>query len=97
MVEFWIQMSSFLILLLHFTGDAATTMEATTMEATSQEARADCSVLDYIMLVMRVAELLLITVITVLLIRARGNQRPPEDNTVNTDEDEDDGVVKYEN
>ncbi|XP_027128008.1 uncharacterized protein LOC109137507 isoform X2 [Larimichthys crocea] len=96
---------------------AATTMEAaTTMVATSQEARADCSVLDYIMLVMRVAELLLITVITVLLIRARGNQRPPEDNTVsysarrrrvmrsgaadsqvNTDEDEDDGVVKYEN
>ncbi|KAG8012912.1 hypothetical protein GBF38_020871 [Nibea albiflora] len=60
-------------------------------------ARADCSVLDYIMLVMRVAELLLITVITVLLIRARGNQRPPEGNTVNNDEDEDDGVVTYEN
>ncbi|XP_044025129.1 uncharacterized protein LOC122863073 isoform X8 [Siniperca chuatsi] len=42
----------------------------------------DCSALNYIMLVMRVAELLLITAITVLLIRARGNQRPPDDNTV---------------
>ncbi|XP_044025077.1 uncharacterized protein LOC122863056 isoform X8 [Siniperca chuatsi] len=42
----------------------------------------DCSALSYIMLVMRVAELLLITAITVLLIRARGNQRPPDDNTV---------------
>ncbi|XP_051264323.1 uncharacterized protein LOC127367995 isoform X2 [Dicentrarchus labrax] len=79
-------------------------------------ARTDWSVLNYIMLVMRVAELLLITVITVLLIRARGNQRPPDDSTVlnsegsravrrsgpaasqvNNDEDEDDGVVKYEN
>ncbi|XP_042246107.1 uncharacterized protein LOC121882140 [Thunnus maccoyii] len=40
----------------------------------------DCSALSYIMLVMRVAELLLITVITVLLFRARGNQRPPDDN-----------------
>ncbi|XP_067428011.1 uncharacterized protein [Thunnus thynnus] len=42
--------------------------------------RTDCSALSYIMLVMRVAELLLITVITVLLFRARGNQRPPDDN-----------------
>ncbi|XP_067428007.1 uncharacterized protein [Thunnus thynnus] len=42
----------------------------------------DCSALSYIMLVMRVAELLLITVITVLLFRARGNQRPPDDNIV---------------
>ncbi|XP_042246109.1 uncharacterized protein LOC121882141 isoform X2 [Thunnus maccoyii] len=40
----------------------------------------DCSALSYIMLVMHVAELLLITVITVLLFRARGNQRPPDDN-----------------
>ncbi|XP_045917580.1 uncharacterized protein LOC123978375, partial [Micropterus dolomieu] len=38
-------------------------------------ARTDRSALDYIMLVMRVAELLLITVITVLLIRARGARR----------------------
>ncbi|XP_049445789.1 uncharacterized protein LOC125896881 isoform X2 [Epinephelus fuscoguttatus] len=49
------------------------------------------SALDYIMLVMRVAELLFITVITVLLIRAPGNQRPPDDNTVHHD-----GTVKYE-
>ena len=36
--------------------------------------RTDCSALSYIMLVMRVAELLLITVITVLLFRARGEK-----------------------
>ncbi|KAI3364583.1 hypothetical protein L3Q82_011356 [Scortum barcoo] len=41
-----------------------------------------CSALNYIMLVMRVAELVLITAITVLLIRAAGKQRPPDDNTV---------------
>ncbi|XP_045916832.1 uncharacterized protein LOC123977865 isoform X2 [Micropterus dolomieu] len=40
------------------------------------------SALDYIMLVIRVVELLLFSVITVLLIRARGNQRAPGDNTV---------------
>ncbi|KAI3364556.1 hypothetical protein L3Q82_011338 [Scortum barcoo] len=45
-------------------------------------ARTGCSALNYIMLVMRVAELVLITVITVLLIRAAGKQRPPDDNTV---------------
>ncbi|XP_023253272.1 uncharacterized protein LOC111647827 isoform X3 [Seriola lalandi dorsalis] len=45
-------------------------------------AAADCSALTFIMLLMRVAELLLITVITVLLVRARGNQRAPECNTV---------------
>ncbi|XP_062294740.1 uncharacterized protein LOC133999540 [Scomber scombrus] len=44
---------------------------------------ADCSALSYIMLVMRVAELVLITVVTVLLFRARaGNQRAPDDHTV---------------
>nr|XP_046228743.1 uncharacterized protein LOC124050337 isoform X7 [Scatophagus argus] len=91
--------------------------------------RTDRSVLDYMMLVLRVAELLLITLIAVLLIRAAGKQRPPDDNTVshsvrrrtarrsgaaasqvkvssdrrwwcvqvNNDEDEDEGVVKYEN
>ena len=37
-------------------------------------ARTDCSVVDYIMLVLRVAELVLITVITVLLIRAPGKK-----------------------
>ncbi|XP_071324188.1 uncharacterized protein [Trachinotus anak] len=50
--------------------------------ATTQEARTDCSALTFIMLLMRVAELLLITVITVLLLRAAGNQRPADDNTV---------------
>ncbi|XP_022614605.1 uncharacterized protein LOC111231673 isoform X2 [Seriola dumerili] len=45
-------------------------------------AATDCSALTFIMLLMRVAELLLITVITVLLVRARGNQRAPECNTV---------------
>nr|XP_046228766.1 uncharacterized protein LOC124050347 [Scatophagus argus] len=75
----------------------------------STAARTDRSVLDYMMLVLRVAELLLITLIAVLLIRAAGKQRPPDDNTVshsdrrwwcvqvNNDEDEDEGVVKYEN
>ncbi|KAM8726261.1 uncharacterized protein AB9X84_002768 isoform 2-T2 [Acanthopagrus schlegelii] len=65
-------------------------------------ARTDCSVVDYIMLVLRVAELVLITVITVLLIRAPGNQRPVRRSgaaasQVDHDEDEDDGVMKYEN
>ncbi|XP_044185764.1 uncharacterized protein LOC122965669 [Thunnus albacares] len=58
-------------------GVAETTTEPETTTSTTQE---DCSALSYIMLVMRVAELLLITVITVLLFRARGNQRPPDDN-----------------
>nr|XP_029137225.1 uncharacterized protein LOC109999734 isoform X2 [Labrus bergylta] len=58
----------------------------------------DCtgsSDLDLVMLALRVAELLLITVITVLLFRARGNQRPPDDITVYYDGDE--GSVNYEN
>ncbi|XP_073349587.1 uncharacterized protein [Pagrus major] len=67
-----------------------------------QLARTDCPVVNYIMLVLRVAELVLITVITVLLIRAGGNQRPVRRSRaaasqVDHDEDEDDGVVKYEN
>uniref|UniRef100_UPI0037E957FC uncharacterized protein n=1 Tax=Semicossyphus pulcher TaxID=241346 RepID=UPI0037E957FC len=52
--------------------------------------RRDRSVLDIIMLVLRVAELLLITVVTVLLFRARGNQRARDDDTVHHDGD--DGV-----
>ncbi|XP_041815369.1 uncharacterized protein LOC121622469 isoform X2 [Chelmon rostratus] len=60
---------------------APPTSTSTTTTATP-DARTDCSVVNYIMLVMRVAELVLITVITVLLIRARGRQRPPDDNTV---------------
>ncbi|XP_041814665.1 uncharacterized protein LOC121621980 isoform X2 [Chelmon rostratus] len=60
----------------------STTTTTTTTATATQEARTDCSVVNYIMLVMRVAELVLITVITVLLIRARGRQRPPDDNTV---------------
>ncbi|XP_053193537.1 uncharacterized protein LOC128377597 [Scomber japonicus] len=61
-------------------GEATTTKPETTA---TQEACADCSALSYIMLVMRVAELVLITVVTVLLFRARaGNQRPPDDHTV---------------
>ncbi|XP_036942546.1 uncharacterized protein LOC119012647 isoform X1 [Acanthopagrus latus] len=74
----------------------------TTSSTTAQGARTDCSVVDYIMLVLRVAELVLVTVITVLLIRAPGNQRPVRRSgaaasQVDHDEDEDDGVVKYEN
>ncbi|XP_067428890.1 mucin-22-like isoform X3 [Thunnus thynnus] len=57
---------------------AATTTTSATKDATITSQ--DCSALSYIMLVMHVAELLLITVITVLLFRARGNQRPPDDN-----------------
>nr|XP_046228771.1 uncharacterized protein LOC124050350 [Scatophagus argus] len=107
----------------------STTKASQTVKSTEHEARTDCSVLDYMMLVLRVAELLLITLIAVLLIRAAGKQRPPDDNTVshsvrrrtarrsgaaagqvkvssdrrwwcvqvNNDEDEDEGVVKYEN
>ncbi|XP_067428771.1 uncharacterized protein [Thunnus thynnus] len=56
--------------------------ETTTEPETTSTTQEDCSALSYIMLVMRVAELLLITVITVLLFRARGNQRPPDDNIV---------------
>ncbi|XP_042359620.1 uncharacterized protein LOC121955648 [Plectropomus leopardus] len=56
------------------------------------QACAGRSALDYIMLVMRVAEILLITVITVLLFRAPWSQRPPDDNTVVRD-----GTVNYEN
>nr|XP_046228721.1 uncharacterized protein LOC124050332 isoform X2 [Scatophagus argus] len=109
-------------------GEEATATTATTT-TTTQDTRTDRSVLDYMMLVLRVAELLLITLIAVLLIRAAGKQRPPDDNTVshsvrrrtarrsgaaagqvkvssdrrwwcvqvNNDEDEDEGVVKYEN
>ncbi|XP_062292877.1 uncharacterized protein LOC133997321 [Scomber scombrus] len=52
-------------------------------DAVKLPVHADCSALIYIMLVMRVAELVLITVVTVLLFRARaGNQRPPDDHTV---------------
>ncbi|XP_071391083.1 uncharacterized protein [Centroberyx affinis] len=64
------------------------------------EAYTDCSVLNYVMLALRVAELFLITVITALLIRswrrARGNQTPPDDNIVHNDDDDDDGTVNYD-
>ncbi|XP_067428010.1 uncharacterized protein [Thunnus thynnus] len=67
----------------------STTIQSSTKAATTTTATKDatitpqdCSALSYIMLMMRVAELLLITVITVLLFRARGNQRPPDDNIV---------------
>ncbi|XP_035535113.1 uncharacterized protein LOC118341048 [Morone saxatilis] len=79
------------------TPSTTTSTTASTTTSTKQEACTDWSVLNYIMLVMRVAELLLITVITVLLIRARGNQRPPDDSTVHRDEDGHDGTVNYEN
>ncbi|KAM8725837.1 uncharacterized protein AB9X84_002513 [Acanthopagrus schlegelii] len=99
-------------------GEETTTITTTkpppTDSASSElTARTDCSVVDYIMLVLRVAELVLITVITVLLIRAPGNQRPVRRSgaeasqvkirsdrscvQVDHDEDEVDGVVKYEN
>ncbi|CAJ1077890.1 uncharacterized protein LOC117824306 [Xyrichtys novacula] len=45
-----------------------------------------CSSLDWIMLSLRVSELVLITVITVLLFRASGNHRPPNDFTVSMTE-----------
>ncbi|XP_034555986.1 uncharacterized protein LOC117824562 [Notolabrus celidotus] len=54
-----------------------------------------CSGLDFIMLSLRVAELVLITLLTVLLFRARGNQRPPDDITVRYDGDDD--TVNCEN
>ncbi|XP_044025087.1 uncharacterized protein LOC122863063 isoform X3 [Siniperca chuatsi] len=63
-------------------GEDTTTATTESTTTTENSRKADCSALNYIMLVMRVAELLLITAITVLLIRARGNQRPPDDNTV---------------
>ncbi|XP_078130632.1 uncharacterized protein LOC144533257 [Sander vitreus] len=52
---------------------------------------------NYIMLALHVAEVLLMTVITVLLLRARGNRRAPDDNTVHGDGDEHGGTVNYEN
>ncbi|XP_054482676.1 uncharacterized protein LOC129114763 isoform X1 [Anoplopoma fimbria] len=55
------------------------------------------SVLGYMMLVIRVAELLLMTVIVVLLIRAQGNRRPPDHNTVHGAGDGHEGTVNYEN
>ncbi|XP_078030267.1 uncharacterized protein LOC144466592 [Epinephelus lanceolatus] len=73
------------------TTESATTTENNTTAGANdpspkpQVCTAYWSALDYIMLVMRVAELLLITVITVHLIRASGNQRPPDDNTVHHD------------
>nr|XP_029131949.1 uncharacterized protein LOC109977758 [Labrus bergylta] len=73
-----------------------TTTTTTTTTTTGQHG--DCtgsSDLDLVMLALRVAELLLITVITVLLFRARGNQRAPDDITVYYDGDE--GSVNYEN
>ncbi|XP_034555653.1 uncharacterized protein LOC117824306 [Notolabrus celidotus] len=54
-----------------------------------------CSGLDFIMLSLRVVELVLITLLTVLLFRARGNQRPPDDITVRYDGDDD--TVNCEN
>ncbi|XP_078030100.1 uncharacterized protein LOC117270344 isoform X1 [Epinephelus lanceolatus] len=76
----------------------ATTESATTTENnTTAVCTAYWSALDYIMLVMRVAELLLITVITVHLFRAPGNQRPPDDNTVNCNANGQDVTVNYEN
>ncbi|XP_060907575.1 uncharacterized protein LOC132984702 [Labrus mixtus] len=69
-----------------------------TTTTTTTDQHGNCtgsSDLDLVMLALRVAELLLITVITVLLFRARGNQRPPDDITVYYDGDE--GSVNYEN
>ncbi|XP_050927654.1 uncharacterized protein LOC127142637 isoform X7 [Lates calcarifer] len=63
-------------------GNRTTSPKHENKDPTNQPAGSGCSALNSIMLLMRVAELLLITVITVLLIRARGNQRPPDDNTV---------------
>ncbi|XP_067428005.1 uncharacterized protein [Thunnus thynnus] len=60
--------------------EGAYAITATTATKDATITPQDCSALSYIMLMMRVAELLLITVITVLLFRARGNQRPPDDN-----------------
>nr|XP_046228707.1 uncharacterized protein LOC124050328 isoform X2 [Scatophagus argus] len=64
------------------TTTATTTNDITPAPGPLNIARTDRSVLDYMMLVLRVAELLLITLIAVLLIRAAGKQRPPDDNTV---------------
>ncbi|KAM3603513.1 uncharacterized protein V6R79_023826 [Siganus canaliculatus] len=68
------------------------------------------SALDYVMLSMRVVELVFITVITALLFRAQRNQEPAVLNPARkrrvmrsgpaasqANEDEDDGVVNYEN
>ncbi|KAG7234954.1 hypothetical protein INR49_003474 [Caranx melampygus] len=49
---------------------------------TPQQAPTHYSVLTPIMLVMRIAEVILITVIIVVIIRAQVNQKPTDDNTV---------------
>ncbi|XP_059212927.1 uncharacterized protein LOC131991487 [Centropristis striata] len=94
--------------------DTLTTESTTTIEATptpkinktagDNDASAELSAcagwssLDYVVLVMRVAELLLVTVITVLLIKDRGSQRAAGDNKVdNNNKGGDGGVVNYEN
>ncbi|KAK5852609.1 hypothetical protein PBY51_006461 [Eleginops maclovinus] len=51
------------------------------------------SALGCVMLAMRVAQILLLTVITVLLLKYRGNQRPPDDSTVHHDGNRRGGTV----
>ncbi|XP_076011088.1 uncharacterized protein LOC143004099 isoform X3 [Genypterus blacodes] len=62
----------------------------TTTSATSPDSNTEtnilskCSTLTYIMLVVRVAEIILVTVLTALLIRATGNWRAPEGDIVSS-------------
>ncbi|XP_041661812.1 uncharacterized protein LOC121521728 [Cheilinus undulatus] len=64
------------------TGNAT---DPSTLSEDSTELRQGCSVLDVAMFALRVAELLMVSVLTVLLFRTRGNKRPPDVNTVYCD------------
>ncbi|XP_074540847.1 uncharacterized protein LOC141801628 [Halichoeres trimaculatus] len=62
---------------------AETTPTPETKEA-SDDCRC-CSGLDFFMLALRVSELVLVSLLTVLLFRAGGNQRPPDENKQRAD------------
>ncbi|XP_076011093.1 uncharacterized protein LOC143004100 isoform X5 [Genypterus blacodes] len=77
------------------------TPTTTTTSATSPDSNTEtnfpskCSTLTYIMLVVRVAEIILVTVLTALLIRATGNRRAPDGDIELRVDDGD--VLNYEN
>ncbi|XP_067429386.1 uncharacterized protein [Thunnus thynnus] len=77
----------------HYTPDFTEGINDDQPEKSSTGCTTDWSPLDYVMLTLRIAGLLLITVIVVLLIKGRGNKTPPDENNVHDDGNE----VKYEN
>ncbi|XP_074540846.1 uncharacterized protein LOC141801627 [Halichoeres trimaculatus] len=74
---------------------AETTPTPETKEASDGKDCRCCSGLDFFMLALRVSELVLVSLLTVLLFRAGGNQRPPGEIKVRFDQHDD--TVHYEN